>query len=227
MEVTVDDNVYNKIEFLKQKVDSEIYRYIEEKTSKFKIDNYNDECNRLLEIMKLKSEDPRDITPLTYWCCDVAILLGMIFDENAYIERGYIKLDNTSYSSSHYFHCWLCFKYKDNLYVFDPCNSIISTKDDYYRLFLPNVKGRVLAEDVKKAVEEELSNNIYFDENFEFKIIREQRGVSSPLYSCWSVIKKTDTEVVIRFVNYNFQQNLNRYETAILEFEKRKSRLKK
>ncbi len=151
MEVTADDDIYNKIEFLKQKVDSKIYRYIEEKTAKFRIDNYNDSCNRLLEIMKLKSKDPRDITPLTQWCCDVSILLGMIFEKNAYIERGYIKLDNTSYNSSHYFHCWLCFKYKGNLYVFDPCNSIISTKDDYYRLFLPNVKGRVLAEDVKKS----------------------------------------------------------------------------
>lgn len=81
MKVTADDNIYNKIEFLKQKVDSEIYRYIEEKTSKFRIDNYNDGCNRLLEIMKLKSKDPRDITPLTQWCCDVSILLGMIFEK--------------------------------------------------------------------------------------------------------------------------------------------------
>ena len=227
MEVTADDNIYNKIEFLKQKVDFEIYRYIEEKTSKFRIDNYNDKCNRLLEIMELKSKDPRDITPLTHWCCDVSILLGMIFEKDAYIERGYIKLSNTSYNSSRYFHCWLCLKYKGNLYVFDPCNSIISTKDEYYRLFLPDVKGRVLAEDVKKAIEEELNNNIYFDENFDFKIIREQKGISSPLYGCWSAIKYTDADVIIRFINYNFQKNQNQYETAILEFEKRKNQLKK
>lgn len=119
------------------------------------------------------------------------------------------------------------FKYHGNLYVFDPCNCIISTKDDYYRLFLPEVKGRVLAEDVKKAVEDELNNNIYFDYNFDFKIIREQEGVSSPLYACWSVIKYTDEGVIIKFVDYNFQQNQNRYETAILEFEKRNSYAKK
>ena len=59
MEVTADDNIYNKIEFLKQKVDFEIYRYIEEKTSKFRIDNYNDKCNRLLEIMKLRPKSKR------------------------------------------------------------------------------------------------------------------------------------------------------------------------
>ncbi len=61
----------------------------------------------------------------------------------------------------------------------------------------------------------------------DFKIIREQKGIDSPLYGCWSAIKYTDTDVIIRFINHNFQQNQNQYETAILEFEKRKSRIKK
>lgn len=94
-------------------------------------------------------------------------------------------------------------------------------------MFLPEVQGSVLAEDVKKAVKQELNNNIYFDEFSDFKIIREQKEISSPLYGCWSAIKYTDTDVVIKFVDYNSQQNQNRYETAISNFEKRKSRIKK
>ena len=227
MEVSDNDNIFKKIEFLKQRVDSDIYGYIENKISKCRIDNYNEGCTSLLEIMKLKSENPANITPLTQWCCDVSILLALFFEKNDYIERGYIKLDDTSYNSSHYFQCWFCFKYKSNLYVFDPCNNIISTKDDYYRLFLPNVKGRVLAVDVQKAIEEELNNNIYFDENSDFKIIQEQKGLSSPLYACWSVIKRTDEEITIRFINYNYQGNQCKYDEAIKEFKARKSKLKR
>lgn len=227
MKISSNDNIETKIEYLKTRTDLNVARYAEEIIKSIAIVDYNGNHNQLIELMQMKSKDPRDITPLTMWCCDVAILLGFVFADNDYIERGYIKLSNTSYNSSRYFHCWFCFNYKDNWYVFDPCNNILATKEDYYYLFEPDVKGRVISSKVKESIAQELDNKIYFYEENSFQIIREESGLSSPLYACWSIMKLENGSVEVKFVNYNNQQNQYKYEEAIKKIENRGASIRK
>ena len=226
MEVNVLSTIYEKIEYLSRIENLEILDYLRERTFNIRIDNYGESCNRIFEIMRCKPKRDGDVTPLSGWCGEVAILLGYALDNDAYIERGNICLSDTSYGDSNYFHCWTCFNYKGKKYVIDPCNNIIATKEDYYRLFKPNVLGRVLGEDIKKSLLEAVNYNIRFGDT-DYSFVKNQDSLSSPIKCCSALFKFVDDDLRVRFMNFYDTRYEVKHQKALDEFEKMVSNKRK
>ena len=53
------------------------------------------------------------------------------FNDNDYIERGYLEIG----PSEKYYHSWIVFHFKDELFVFDPCLQYICPQKLYYQVF--------------------------------------------------------------------------------------------
>lgn len=87
------------------------------------------------------------------WCWQTTESAIVFFDDNDYIERGNLNLDERT---PEYYHSWICFKYNGVEYVLDPCLSFLCKKRDYYKIFEIDVKGSVTA----KAVREELIRQV-------------------------------------------------------------------
>lgn len=219
MEVTVLSTINEKIDYLRRKENPEIREFLRERTYDIRIDNYDDSCNRIIEVMECKPKRDGDVTPLSGWCGEVAILLGYALDKDAYIERGNICLSGTSYEDSNYFHCWTCINYKGKQYVVDPCNNIIATKEDYYKLFSPKVLGRALGDDIKKELLEAINNNIRFGDT-DYLFVKNQKSLSSPIKCCSALFKFSDDDLRVRFMNFYDTRYEVDYQKALDKFEK-------
>ncbi len=83
------------------------------------------------------------------WCWESTQICALFMQDDDYIERGYIKLNELD-STPSYFHSWICFKVDGKEYVFDPALSKIASKENYYKHSSPIVMGRVSAKQVKE-----------------------------------------------------------------------------
>ena len=57
----------------------------------------------------------------------------VFLEEEDWIERGNLKID----SCQKYWHAWICFKFQNKIFVFDPCLQILVEKKIKY--FQPNI----------------------------------------------------------------------------------------
>lgn len=77
----------------------------------------------------------------------------VFLEEEDWIERGNLKID----SCQKYWHAWICFKFQNKIFVFDPCLQILVEKKIYHHVFeVTQVAGSVTA----KAVREDLIHRI-------------------------------------------------------------------
>ncbi len=83
------------------------------------------------------------------WCWQTTESAILFFDDDAYIERGFLQF---GYGYPDYYHSWICFQFEGEEYVFDSCLAILCKKEDYYKTFLVEAKGSVSAHDVKKEL---------------------------------------------------------------------------
>lgn len=81
------------------------------------------------------------------WCWQTTESAIVFFNDEDTIERGYLKF--SKYKD--YWHSWICFKYENQQFVFDPCLQILVEKPVYYHIFETTINGMVTS---KKVVDE-------------------------------------------------------------------------
>ena len=87
------------------------------------------------------------------WCWETTESAIVFFNDDDYIERGYLYIDE---KMTKYYHSWICFNYNGVEYVLDPCLNILCKKRYYSKIF----KTKVLAKIYAKAVKDELIRQI-------------------------------------------------------------------
>ncbi len=165
-------SVNDKITLLKlEKTPKEVLKYIKEKVKNlyFIIDNEYE--GTTLDLM-------RD-NHLEGWCWQTTEAIIIFFNDDDYIERGILKFDKTT---PIYYHSWICFKYNNKEYIFDPCLSVICERHKYHRAFEIKIEGTVTAKKVKKEIIKYLKNN-------EETKIKPESGINSPLFANDSTYK--------------------------------------
>lgn len=106
-------------------------------------------------IMELMEDDR-----LAGWCLHTTESAIVFFEDDDYIERGYLTFSTTR----KYWHSWICFKYGDKTFVFDPGLNVIVEKKIYYYLFMIlEIAGKVTAKEVKEDLISKIKTNEHKD----------------------------------------------------------------
>lgn len=109
------------------------------------------------------------------WCWQTTEVVAVFLEDNDYIERGYLKFS----PSRNYYHSFICFKFNNKIYVFDPCLQILVEKFLYYHVFeITEISGTVTA----KAVKDELIDKINHNEKKSYTILIGSTDVNAPIY---------------------------------------------
>lgn len=89
------------------------------------------------------------------WCWETTATSIVFLNDYDYIERGNLKFEENKY----YYHSWICFKYENEEYVFDPCLNLLCKKELYNRIFEVRVKSVVFAKEVRDDLIYKISNH--------------------------------------------------------------------
>ena len=143
------DEQIKKLTKLRSKtIDIIIYEYINNILKNLYIEITKDYEGNTLYLMK------RNL--LEGWCWQTTESTIIFFNDDDYICRGNLKLDkNTTY-----YHSWICFKYKNKEYTFDPCLNIICKKKLYDKVFQVDIKSILTAKTIKEDLINKLLNPI-------------------------------------------------------------------
>ena len=139
-----------------KKINPQILEYLINRLSKLHIEvlgKYEGSIFNLMHDGKLEG-----------WCWQTTESAIVFFNDDDYIERGNLKFDERR---PKYYHSWICFNFDKTEYVLDPCLDFLCKKEDYFKIFEIEVKGKVTA----KAVREELIRQVTTfkeDDNSEF-----------------------------------------------------------
>ena len=128
-----------------KKVYSNIVNYLMQRFNNLHIEVLGDYEGSLFQLMFAEK--------LIGWCWQTTESAIVFLNDNDYIERGTLFIDERT---PKYYHSWICFNYYDVDYVLDPSLSILCKKEDYYKMFNPNIIGKVSA----KLVKDELIRQI-------------------------------------------------------------------
>ena len=128
-----------------RKVYSNIVNYLMQRFNNLHIEVLGDYEGSLFQLMFAEK--------LIGWCWQTTESAIVFLNDNDYIERGTLFIDERT---PKYYHSWICFNYYDVDYVLDPSLSLLCKKEDYYKMFNPNIIGKVSA----KLVKDELIRQI-------------------------------------------------------------------
>ena len=131
------------------KIDKHALNYLKKKLRNLSIQIGADYEENIFELMNRRI--------LEGWCWQTTESAIVFLDDNDYIERGFLKFD----TNNKYWHSWICFKFSNKKFVFDPCLHILVESSVYYHIFEISVHGMVSA----KKVREELIYRINNPEN--------------------------------------------------------------
>ncbi len=207
----------DKIEWLKTRENFEVRKYLEEQTNHVKIDYYG-KYPSILELI-----DSQTNNPLTSWCGPVSVALAYALANNGCVERGIIHTATTPFGSVDVFHCWTCFTHNHIVYVADPCNNIIATKSDYYALFNPNLKVRVSADRVRRALIQGMSYNVSLRNEPEYLYVASEPDLSSPIALCGALFRSAGDNLIVKLVNFYESRYEYQHLDALKEFNKKAS----
>lgn len=144
-------------------VSSSVNRYLAKKLRNLRINIVQSYEGKILKLMKKGV--------LEGWCWETTETAIIFFEDNDYIQRGNLKFDNQTL----YHHSWICFRFKEKDYVFDPCLSILCEKEIYDKIFEISPLGKVSAKEVKNAMLELATPN-------ENTLIKGNEDENSPMY---------------------------------------------
>ena len=128
-----------------KKVYSNIVNYLMQRFNNLHIEVLGDYEGSLFQLMFAEK--------LIGWCWQTTESAIVFLNDNDYIERGTLFIDERT---PKYYHSWICFNYYDVDYVLDPSLSLLCKKEDYYKMFDPNIIGKVSS----KLVKDELIRQI-------------------------------------------------------------------
>ena len=158
----------DKFNILQSKnIDPNIFGYLRKKLDNLYIEVETNYKGTLFELMYLEK--------LMGWCWETTESAIVFFNDNDYIERGNLYFDE---KTPKYYHSWICFNYNETKYILDPCLNILCKKEDYSKMFKPDIKGMISAKDVK----EELIRQIATPKDKDEVIIESMEDVNAPMY---------------------------------------------
>ena len=124
-----------------KRINSKVVKYLIERLSELHIEVLGDYEGSIFELMP--------VGKLEGWCWQTTESAIVFLNDDDYIERGNLKFDKRT---PEYYHAWICFSFNGTEYVLDPCLSFLCKKEDYYKIFEIEVKGKVTAKAVKKEL---------------------------------------------------------------------------
>lgn len=189
-----------KIDLLRSKtVDKKVLTYVQKILENLYIEILDDYKGFFFELMQEER--------FRKWCWETTESAIVFFNDDAYIERGYIKLADEKLSWC--YHSWICFKFNDEEYVFDPCLNILCKKGDYVEVYETNIKGKVSAKKVREELIKQITapkkeddslsdrakifiNKIMgedYNVDLEMTKVHSAKDVNAPLYRNWASYK--------------------------------------
>lgn len=126
------------------KVDKDVLKYLEKRLKNLGIEIGEELEGRAIDLMKKEY--------LEGYCWQTTESSVIFLNEKDYIERGILKLRD----DEEYYHSWICFKYHEEEYVFDPCLNLICLKSIYHKILEAKIKGVALAQEVHQALVERI-----------------------------------------------------------------------
>ena len=137
-----------------------VLEYLKEKFGNLTIKLNNDDEVSLFSLMENEK--------LMTTCFQTSETIAAFLNDDDKVERGYISRGISSHSN--YNHSWVTFKFDNKEYVLDACLNVLCTKEDYYKLFKPNIYATVSAKDIKDELIRQFSmpheiDESKFDEN--------------------------------------------------------------
>ena len=158
-DIQTEQNV--KLNFPKTKIDipsieeseQSAVVYLKEKLKPLFIEILGEYSGGIFELIKNRK--------LIGWCWESTQTCSIFLNNDDYIERGDLYIDERN---PEYYHSWICFRFNDKEYVFDPCLDCLCLKSLYYKRYNPKVTGRVTAEKVKEKFYDAIKNHKADDE---------------------------------------------------------------
>ena len=124
-----------------KRINPKVIKYLMDKLNNLHIEVLGEYEGSLFELMP--------IGKLEGWCWQTTESAIVFLNDEDYIERGYLKLDERT---PKYYHSWICFNFDGIEYVLDPCLSFLCKKCDYSKIFENDVKAKVSAKDVREEL---------------------------------------------------------------------------
>ena len=124
-----------------KRIDTKVVEYLMSKLNNLHIEVLGEYEGSLFELMK--------VGKLEGWCWQTTESAIVFLNDDDYIERGNLKIDE---KIPEYYHSWICFTFNGIEYVLDPCLSFLCKKSDYSKIFEIDVKGKVSAKEVKEEL---------------------------------------------------------------------------
>lgn len=148
------------------------------------------------------------------WCWQTTSSAIVFFNDDDYIERGYLNFDERT---PKYYHSWICFNFNRTEYVLDPCFSFLCKKEDYTKIFAADVRGRVSAKAVKEELIKQLTTPKKEDDSEAHQIFNSfLKNVLGDSYD--SYLERKKDEVIVdgpEDVNTPFYRNGSGYKSEI------------
>lgn len=131
-----------KFKILRSKrINPKVIKYLMDKLNNLHIEVLGEYEGSLFELMP--------IGKLEGWCWQTTESVIVFLNDEDYIERGFLKLDERT---PKYYHSWICFNFDGIEYVLDPCLSFLCKKCDFSKIFENDVKAKVSAKDVREEL---------------------------------------------------------------------------
>lgn len=131
-----------KFKILRSKrINPKVIKYLMDKLNNLHIEVLGEYEGSLFELMP--------IGKLEGWCWQTTESAIVFLNDEDYIERGFLKLDERT---PKYYHSWICFNFDGIEYVLDPCLSFLCKKCDFSKIFENDVKAKVSAKDVREEL---------------------------------------------------------------------------
>ena len=135
------------------KASKDVYNYLEERFKTLTIEVCGDYKGQVFDLMKIRA--------LEGWCWQTTESSIIFLNDEDYIERGNLILEQYTKMFKTYYHSWINFHYKDIEYTFDPCLNFLCNKTLYQEVFETEVRGRVNAKEVRDELINALLNSKY------------------------------------------------------------------
>ncbi len=126
-----------KLDYMRrEKVSAEVLKYLSNKFINLKIEIGSSSQGGVFDLMRKGL--------LEGWCWQTTESSILFLNDDDYIGRGNLKF--IKYRD--YYHSWICFKYNDCEYVFDPCLNILCKKDLYMEMLDVEIMAKPTSREV-------------------------------------------------------------------------------
>ena len=191
-----------------KRVKPEVLKYLSERFKNLTIEIVDKHEGNIIDLMNQGL--------LVGWCWQTTETAIIFLNDDDYIERGNLIFEQYNDGHSYtYYHSWICFRYKDEEYVFDPCLELLCKKDLYHKVFEVDIRGKVSAKEVKNMLIYSVQNH-KIKQNEKYKYGQKTEAFMKKYFG--STLDNKKDEVIIddyENVNSPFYRNTAGYRVVL------------